>query len=236
MDAQKVAVSKGAKVVKQWMSTLDGKTRHSHRRLDGQIREVDEYFEIDGKKAKYPGDFGDPAEDCNCRCQLIQRARIALDKEELKALRERAVRNSLYVDDPAAFRAEKLPALKNFEEFKKSYLKAAEKEEIVLENAGKSDIIKEEDTTQGIGIQFFANKGIQKQSDAHLKKSIASWTANIAEHQAKIADPGKYDTEWESKSAAHQAGLIKHWQKEIQNFQNNINDANDELKKRGQGT
>jgi hypothetical protein len=117
---------------------------------------VDEYFEMDGKKAKYPGDFGDPAEDCNCRCQLLQRARIALDKDELKALRERAVRHSLYVDDPAAFRAEKLPALKNFEEFKKSYLKAAEKEEIILENAGESGIIKEKDTTKGIGLQFFA--------------------------------------------------------------------------------
>lgn len=89
-DAQKVAISKGANVVKQWNSTLDGKTRSSHRRLDGQIREIDEYFEIGGKKAKYPGDFGDPAEDCNCRCQVLQRARIALDEDELKTLQERA--------------------------------------------------------------------------------------------------------------------------------------------------
>ena len=89
-DAQKVAVSKGAKVVKQWMSTLDGKTRHSHRRLDGQIREVDEPFELGGKKAMYPGDFGDPAEDCNCRCQVLQRARLALDEDELKTLEDRA--------------------------------------------------------------------------------------------------------------------------------------------------
>ena len=89
-DAQQVAVSKGAKVVKQWMSTLDGKTRHSHRKLDGQIREVDEYFEMDGKKARYPGDFGDPAEDCNCRCELLTRPRVALDAEELRTLQERA--------------------------------------------------------------------------------------------------------------------------------------------------
>jgi hypothetical protein len=83
---------------------------------------------MDGKRARYPGDFGDPAEDCNCRCQLLQRAKIALDEDELKALRERAVRHSLYADDPAAYRSEKLPALKNFEEFKKNYLKATEKE------------------------------------------------------------------------------------------------------------
>ena len=89
-DSQKAAISKGAKVVKQWMSTLDGDTRPTHRRLDGQIREVDEPFEMGGKKAMYPGDFGDPAEDCNCRCQVLQRARIALDEEELKTLQERA--------------------------------------------------------------------------------------------------------------------------------------------------
>ena len=143
MDAQKVAVSKGAKVVKQWMSTLDGDTRKSHRRLDGQIREVDEPFEMDGKKAMYPGDFGDPAEDCNCRCQLLTRPRVALDEDELKTLQERAKFFGLDKTD-------------DLEDFKKKYLKAAEKEEVVLENAGKSDIIKEKDTTKGIGIQYFA--------------------------------------------------------------------------------
>ena len=90
MDAQNAAKAKGANVVKQWNSTLDGDTRKSHRRLDGQIRELDEPFEMDGKKAMYPGDFGDPAEDCNCRCQILQRARIALDEDELKTLQERA--------------------------------------------------------------------------------------------------------------------------------------------------
>lgn len=138
LDAQKAAKAKGANIVKQWNSTLDGDTRPSHRKLDGKFAEVDDFFEMDGKKARYPGDFGDPAEDCNCRCQLLQRARIALDEEELKTLRERAVRNSLYVDDPAAFRAEKLPALKNFEEFKKSYLKATENVDLPLEKSVKS--------------------------------------------------------------------------------------------------
>jgi SPP1 gp7 family putative phage head morphogenesis protein len=114
LDAQKTAVSKGAKVVKQWMSTLDGKTRTSHRKLDGQIREVDEPFEMAGLKAMHPGDFGDPAEDCNCRCQLLQRARLALDEDELKTLQERAEFFGLDKSDDLA-------------DFKKKYLKAAEK-------------------------------------------------------------------------------------------------------------
>lgn len=79
---QQKAKSKGADVVKQWDSTLDGKTRPTHRELDGQIRETDEPFEAAGMKAMYPGAFGTPAEDCNCRCCLLQRARWALSEEE----------------------------------------------------------------------------------------------------------------------------------------------------------
>lgn len=85
-DAQKAAKEKGANVVKVWDSTLDGKTRPTHRKLDGQIREVDEPFEMDGMKAMFPGDFGDPAEDCNCRCASMTKSRWALDSEETKWL------------------------------------------------------------------------------------------------------------------------------------------------------
>ena len=82
-NVQKRAIAKGAKVVKQWDSTLDGKTRPTHRALDGQIIGVDEYFKSEsGYKALYPGDFGVPSEDCNCRCCLLQRAEWALSDEE----------------------------------------------------------------------------------------------------------------------------------------------------------
>ena len=82
-NVQQRAIAKGAKVVKQWDSTLDGKTRPTHRALDGQIIGVDEYFKSEsGYKALYPGGFGIPSEDCNCRCCLLQRARWALSDEE----------------------------------------------------------------------------------------------------------------------------------------------------------
>ena len=86
MDAQLKAKSKGADVVKEWNSYLDGKTRTHHRKLDGQIRELNKPFEVGGMKAMFPGDFGDPAEDCNCRCALLQRARWELDDEETQYL------------------------------------------------------------------------------------------------------------------------------------------------------
>ena len=82
-NVQKRAIAKGAKVVKQWDSTLDGKTRPTHRALDGQIVGVDDYFKSEsGYKALYPGNFGIPSEDCNCRCCLLQRAEWALSDEE----------------------------------------------------------------------------------------------------------------------------------------------------------
>ena len=82
-NVQKRAIAKGAKVVKQWDSTLDGKTRPTHRSLDGQIVGVDEYFKSEsGYKALYPGNFDIPSEDCNCRCCLLQRAKWALSDEE----------------------------------------------------------------------------------------------------------------------------------------------------------
>ena len=82
-NVQKRAIERGANVVKQWDSTLDGKTRPTHRALDGQIVEVDEYFKSEsGYKALYPGNFGIPSEDCNCRCCLLQRAEWALSDEE----------------------------------------------------------------------------------------------------------------------------------------------------------
>lgn len=83
-DAQWAAKENGADVLKQWDASLDGKTRDSHRQLDGQIRELDEPFEVDGMTAMEPGGFGDPAEDCNCRCALLQRARWALGAEYTK--------------------------------------------------------------------------------------------------------------------------------------------------------
>ena len=89
-DARDAAKANGCDVVKQWDGTLDGDTRPTHRRLDGQIRETDKPFEMDGKKAMYPGDFGKAEEDCNCRCVALTRAKWALDDDELKTLKERA--------------------------------------------------------------------------------------------------------------------------------------------------
>ena len=115
LDGQHGAKKKGADIVKQWDSTLDGRTRDEHRECDGQIREIDEPFDVGGEKMQAPGVGGSARNVCNCRCCLLQRAKWALDEEELKTLQERA----------AFFGLDKT---KDFEEFKKKYLSASEEE------------------------------------------------------------------------------------------------------------
>lgn len=123
-DAQQQAKSKGADVVKQWDSTLDGKTRPSHKKVDGEIRELDEKF---SNGLDYPGDpSGKAGEVVNCRCVSLSRARWALDEDELKTLKERA-------------KFFELDKAKTFEDFKEKYLKVATEP---LEKSSKSSTIK----------------------------------------------------------------------------------------------
>lgn len=69
VDSYKDAEKMGIKLKQQWMATLDGRTRESHRHLDGEVVAVGEKF---SNGCEYPGDpSGEPAEIYNCRCTLI---------------------------------------------------------------------------------------------------------------------------------------------------------------------
>ena len=72
----------GVVAEREWVATPDDRTRDTHRALDGQTRKLNEPFEIDGQKAMFPGDFGDPAQDINCRCTI---AAVIKDPEESTA-------------------------------------------------------------------------------------------------------------------------------------------------------
>lgn len=81
LDAMKKASKKGADIVKQWDATLDGKTRSTHRALDGQIVNINDKFKSEQGDVEAPGMFGLPSEDCNCRCCLLQRASWMLKEQ-----------------------------------------------------------------------------------------------------------------------------------------------------------
>ena len=94
-----------------------------------QIKELDEDFVIGIKKAKYPGAFGRPEEDIHCRCCMTQRARWALDSEELETLKARA--NYFHLDKS-----------ESFEDFKKKYLNLPENADtmnVTMPNLDKLD-------------------------------------------------------------------------------------------------
>lgn len=59
----------GIKLKQEWVATLDGSTRHSHRKLDGEKAEVGGTFP---NGCRFPGDpTARYAEICNCRCTLV---------------------------------------------------------------------------------------------------------------------------------------------------------------------
>ena len=140
--------------MKQWDSTLDGRTRTTHRQLDGQIRELDEPFEIDGMKVDAPGMFGNPAEDCNCRCAVLQMARWALDETELDTLKERAEYFGL-------------DKTEDFEDFKGKYL-----------NISEADIRKVDLTTSFIPAQTI------EEAEEYIKQFIGNGYSPIFKNQA----------------------------------------------------
>lgn len=71
INRYKEAEEKGIELKKQWVSTLDSRTRLSHAHLDGQIRNIDEPFEIGGLEIDFPGDAkAHPSLVYNCRCRM----------------------------------------------------------------------------------------------------------------------------------------------------------------------
>lgn len=69
LDSYYAAEKMGIKCRKQWMATLDGRTRHSHAMLDGEIVNNDKKF---SNGCRFPGDpNGPPSEIYNCRCTLV---------------------------------------------------------------------------------------------------------------------------------------------------------------------
>ncbi len=61
----------GINLGQQWLATLDGRTRHSHRQMDGEVIGVNT-GEVFSNGCRYPGDYRGPAREVyNCRCTLV---------------------------------------------------------------------------------------------------------------------------------------------------------------------
>lgn len=72
LDTYAKAKSLGLEMQKEWRATLDSRTRHEHRLLDGQKQDIDEPFDVDGYKLMCPADpAGEPFLVYNCRCTMV---------------------------------------------------------------------------------------------------------------------------------------------------------------------
>lgn len=71
MASYERAKGMGIKLKKEWVSTLDNRTRHSHRQLDGERIDNDEKAKF-SNGCRYPGDpTARYVEICNCRCTVV---------------------------------------------------------------------------------------------------------------------------------------------------------------------
>ena len=83
MESMKMHQQMGIKNKKQWMATLDERTRWMHRDLDGQVRDLEEPFEIGQYSIMYPGDpFAHPSMTYNC---VVGNTDIACDSEIIRS-------------------------------------------------------------------------------------------------------------------------------------------------------
>ena len=98
MDSYKAAADMGIKVRKRWVATKDGRTRHSHRRLDGQTVDWDNPFTSELGKIRFPGDpRAKPALIYNCRCTLrtVEKPGIEAEPRKMRVRDPKTGRNVL---------------------------------------------------------------------------------------------------------------------------------------------
>mgnify|MGYP002623619682 CR=1 FL=1 len=95
VDGYKRAQDMGIDLQQQWVATLDNRTRHSHRQMDGETVPVGETFSNGCKK---PGDpDGPPEEIWNCRCTLISSIKgFARDLSDLSIRRDERLAGMTY--------------------------------------------------------------------------------------------------------------------------------------------
>lgn len=213
MNACEKAKSKGANVVKQWDASLDAKTRDSHARIDGEIRELDERF---SNGLLYPGDpSGRPEEVINCRCALLQRARWALGNDYTKWSEDAPI----VVDDDGTTQFVNVDA-KSFKEFKGFYKDITGQMTMNFENSGSKRVrssvqkIKPleksgKSSTMDLDLQFFAKKHkakkvpnddplwdslVQGDVEQQLKDGIFEWEHGGYDYLIEVTERYEYHT------------------------------------------
>lgn len=210
MDSYAAAEQMGIKLKKEWLATLDSRTRHSHAMLDGEQVAQDKKF---SNGCRFPGDpQGPPWEIYNCRCTLI----AAVEGVDTASAQRRA-RNPVTGDT-------ELIQNMTYQEWVRS--KQKQQKAVEIESVLRYNSIIQSYTNIDTEKVYSAaksgerNRGVYtdaiKKRQKNLEKSIASHTAQVEEHARKVKNPDKYDTGWSEKDDRQKQGLLKKWGKDLQ--------------------
>ena len=85
----------GNRMHKEWIATLDNRTRHSHAMLDGVAIPLNEIFDNGCSRPRDPN--GRPEEICNCRCSL-EYVRVGGEPGRTRSARQGTVTGSYKKD------------------------------------------------------------------------------------------------------------------------------------------
>ncbi len=89
-DSYERAEAGGIKLQREWIAAIDGRTRHAHRLLDGQLADVDKPFKSELGEIMYPGDpEAHPSNVYNCRCTIAAKV-IGFNKVQVQKATEKA--------------------------------------------------------------------------------------------------------------------------------------------------
>ena len=102
-----------------------------------------------------------------------------------------------------------------------------------VEKSGVNGIIKNSKGILEMNLQFFSESDIKKQESNSLKRAIRKYEKRIMEHEGYLKNPEEHCPDWNDKLPCEQEGLKRHWEKEIRNFNQSIQNRIDELKERG---
>lgn len=203
LDSMKGAKKQGADIVKQWDATFDSKTRAEHRYLDGQIREIDEPFtDSQGRTAQAPHKFGIASMDVNCRCIVVERARWAIEGEEMPAKMDNTTGELVEAD--------------NYKEWKEKYQRKQAEKKPAPSKAKVFD--KNSKTLPSVGDLFMDTNGelikIVEVSDFEGIKSVTLENGKtvVLSNLSAIEKPKEYSEQYKELKKEFEANEVEHRQ------------------------
>lgn len=166
MDSYAAAEKMGIKLKREWVATLDNRTRHAHAMLDGQQADIHKPFKVDGYDIMFPGDTSAPGYLVyNCRCTTV----AVVDGVDTSTAQRRA-RNA----DTGQTEVISNMSYEEWARWKKNTKQVA--------SAAKSAIIKEKAGKGGASVEIIGKIDKEKYKDI-ANKEIRSETLVLTNNQ-----------------------------------------------------